>query len=66
MGCARRMEVARMSDKLIVMLPGITMLLYFATGIAFCAKKQPAWALTYFAYAVANIGLIWASLLTKD
>lgn len=55
-----------LADKLIVMLPGITMLLYFATGVAFCAKKQPAWALTYFAYAVANIGLIWASLLTKD
>jgi hypothetical protein len=54
-----------MADRLIVLLPGITMVLYFLTGLAFCAKKQPAWALTYFAYATANIGLIWASLLTK-
>lgn len=54
-----------MADKLIVLLPGITMVLYFLTAVAFCAKRQPAWALTYFAYALANIGLIWASLLTK-
>lgn len=55
-----------MADKLIVLLPGITMLLYFATAVAFCAKRQPAWALTYFAYALANVGLIWASLLSKS
>jgi hypothetical protein len=54
-----------MADKLIVVLPAITMLLYFLTGCAFVVKKQPAWALTYFAYATANVGLIWASLITK-
>jgi hypothetical protein len=54
-----------MVDKLIVILPGITMCLYFLTGCAFLAKHQPSWALTYFAYSLANVGLIWASLLTK-
>jgi hypothetical protein len=44
------------------MLPAITGCLYLATSIAFLAKKKPDWALTYFAYALANVGLIWASL----
>lgn len=56
---------AVVADKMIVLLPGITMVLYFLTALAFCAKRQPAWALTYFAYALANVGLIWASVLTK-
>lgn len=51
-----------MADKLIVYLPGITMVLYFLTGCAFAYKREPGWALAYFAYATANIGLIWASL----
>jgi len=51
-----------MADKLIVLLPGLTMVLYFLTGCAFLSKKEPGWALAYFAYATANIGLIWASL----
>jgi len=54
-----------MADKLVVLLPGITMCLYFFTACAFVAKRQPSWALTYFAYALANVGLIWASLVTK-
>ena len=55
-----------MADKLIVALPAITGVLYLLTALAFCAKRQPAWALTYFAYALANVGLIWASLLSKS
>ena len=51
-----------MADKLIVALPGITMVLYFLTGVAFITKDKPEWAVVYFAYAVANVGLIWASL----
>lgn len=51
-----------MADKLIVLLPGITMCLYFLTGLACCAKRQPAWAIVYFSYAAANVGLIWASI----
>lgn len=54
-----------MADKLIILLPGITMVLYLATSIAFCAKRQPAWALVYASYALANVGLIWASFVVK-
>ena len=54
-----------MADKLVVLLPGITGCLYLLTAIAFCAKRQPSWALVYFSYALANVGLVWASLLTK-
>lgn len=51
-----------MADKLIVLLPGTTMCLYFLTSLAFLYKRDFAWALVYTAYAMANIGLIWASL----
>ena len=51
-----------MADKLIVLLPGTTLCLYFLTGVAFMSKRDYAWALTYFAYSIANIGLVWASL----
>ena len=50
------------ADKLIVWLPGIVLVLYLLTSLAFLFKKQPAWALTYFAYSLANVGLIWASV----
>lgn len=54
-----------MADRLIILLPSITMVLYFLTGLAFAFKRQPSWAIVYFAYATANVGLIWASLITK-
>ena len=54
-----------MIDRAIVWLPGIVMVLYLLTCLAFCLKRQPAWALTYFAYALANVGLIWASFGVK-
>ena len=54
-----------MIDKLIVVLPGITGVLYFVTAIAFACRRQPPWALVYFAYALANVGLIWATLMEK-
>lgn len=54
-----------MADRLVVLLPGITAVMYAVTACAFCAKKQPSWAVVYFSYAAANVGLIWASLLTK-
>jgi hypothetical protein len=49
-------------DKLTYVLPAVTGLLYLGTSAAFLVKKKPEWALTYFAYALANVGLIWASL----
>lgn len=36
-------------------------LLYLATAIGFIMKHQWSWALTYFAYALANVGLILAA-----
>jgi hypothetical protein len=51
-----------MIDRLIVLLPSVVLLLYLATAVAFLVKKQPSWALVYFAYSLANIGLIWASV----
>lgn len=51
-----------MTDKLIVCLPSIVFVLYLGTTMAFLSKKEYAWALTYFAYALANVGLIWASV----
>ena len=37
-------------------------LLYLATSVGFAMKHQWGWSLSYFAYAVANVGLIMASL----
>lgn len=39
-------------------------LLYLATAIGFAWKKQWGWSLAYFAYALANVGLIWAAIQT--
>jgi hypothetical protein len=55
-------EENTMIDRLIVLLPSVVMLLYIATAVAFLVKKQPSWALVYFAYSLANVGLIWASV----
>jgi FtsH-binding integral membrane protein len=51
-----------MADKLVVMLPAVTGVLYALTALAFVAKKDMPWALVYSAYALANVGLILASL----
>lgn len=40
---------------------GICGILYLITAIGFIIKHQWSWALTYFAYAMANVGLILAS-----
>jgi hypothetical protein len=39
----------------------ISALLYFSVGVAYLVKSQYAWALVWFAYATANVGLILAS-----
>lgn len=51
-----------MSDKMIVILPGATMVLYALTSVAFVYKRDWPWALVYCAYSLANVGLILASL----
>lgn len=48
------------ADKLTFYLPSIVMVLYFTTACAYAYKKDWAFALIWAAYAVANIGLVWA------
>jgi hypothetical protein len=44
---------------------GISMLLYTMTGISYLIKDNWPWALVWFAYALANIGMIWAATIKK-
>jgi len=50
-----------MADRLIFWGPSVVTVIYVLTAIGFTQKRQYAFALTYFAYALANIGLIWAA-----
>lgn len=50
-----------MVDKLIFWLPFIVSVLYLVTCVAFISRREYHWALTYFAYALANVGLIWGT-----
>lgn len=54
-----------MADKLIVMLPVVCGVLYAVTAVAFAYERRPGWALCYFAYALANVGLVWASIVER-
>lgn len=54
-----------MVEKLATWLPAVTMVLYFVTSGAFLWSKRYDWALVYFAYALANVGLIWAALSNR-
>lgn len=38
----------------------ISALLYFSVSVSYLLKQQYAWALVWFAYTTANIGLILA------
>lgn len=40
---------------------GLSMILYFITGTSFAVKGNFPWALTWYAYAMANVGLILAA-----
>lgn len=42
--------------------PAICGVIYFLTAFAFARESRPGWALAYFAYGLANVGLIWASI----
>jgi len=39
--------------------------IYAITALAFGFEKRPSWALIYIAYAIANIGAVWASIAEK-
>lgn len=45
--------------------PAICGVIYFITAAAFGYQARWGWALAYFAYGLANVGLIWASLVEK-
>lgn len=42
-------------------LIGIVTVIYIGVAISFWAEAKPGMALTFLGYAVANLGLIWAS-----
>ena len=44
-----------------VILLGVVSLIYLGVAINMAMTGQPAMGLTFFAYAVANVGLIWAA-----
>ncbi len=41
--------------------PIIAGLLYLTTGIAYSVKGCPGWAIMWFSYALANVGIIIAA-----
>ena len=53
-----------MLDKLIHILPLISAVLYAIVGILYGMEKEWAWCLVWIAYALANLGLVWAALET--
>lgn len=40
---------------------GIAMVLYAMVGVSYMIKGDMPWALVWFSYAMANVGLIWAA-----
>lgn len=54
-----------MADKLTIIGPAVCGIIYAITAVAFAEDKRLPWALAYFAYALANVGLIWASIVEK-
>ena len=45
-----------------VWLPAIVAVLYLLTSVEFTFEGRWGWALVYFSYALANVGLIFASV----
>jgi len=43
-------------------LPIIVTIQYIIVSIAFLSQKKYGWALAWFAYSIANIGLVIASI----
>lgn len=51
-----------MIDGLIVVMPGIVTILHAIASVAFFLKRDLPWATVYAGYALANVGLIIASI----
>lgn len=41
------------------------MIAYLSVGVSYLLKGNKPWALVWFSYGTANIGLIWAAILQK-
>lgn len=54
------------AEKLTIIGPVVCGLIYTATAVAFATDRRPSWSLVYLAYAVANAGLVWASIVEKQ
>lgn len=46
--------------------PAVCGIIYFLTAAAFGYEQRWGWSLTYFAYGLANVGLIWASIVERS
>jgi hypothetical protein len=52
-----------MTDKLFtIYLPGSVAVVYALTGIYYLIKKNYPWSIVWMSYAMANIGLVLASI----
>ena len=52
----------KLLDILIVTMPSIVGALYFLTSFVYLYKRDYAWALVWFSYAMANVGLVLIGL----
>lgn len=46
--------------------PALCGVIYTLTALAFLREGRGGWTLCYFAYALANVGLIWASIAERS
>jgi len=49
-------------DVLIFIMPSLVGALYFIVAACYLFKKDYAWALVWFSYALANVGLVLIGL----
>lgn len=57
-----RNEGEGLIDRFLVIMPSIVFVLYAATCVCFCLRRDWWWAIVYFGYALALVGLIVASM----
>lgn len=48
----------KLIDVLILTMPSIVGVLYFIVGLLYALKREWAWSVVWFSYAMANVGLI--------
>ena len=45
-------------EQIVISISGV---LYFSVGVSYLLKQQYAWAMVWFAYSMANVGLMLAA-----